>query len=107
VSPNSRKNDRRPVPARERGWLELRGQDGSAARLVPCAHPYTRVSRLAPVPDSPAARELSQQALGLIGLQTTCTAVAPDVVFTVRMYGTRPLYGPRLVRNFSSQELQT
>jgi hypothetical protein len=38
---------------------------------------------------------------------TTCTAVAPDVVFTVRMYGTRPLYGPRLVRKFSSHELQT
>ena len=38
---------------------------------------------------------------------TTCTAVAPDVVFTVRMYGTRPLYGPRLVRKFSSRELQT
>ena len=28
-----------PVPARERGWLELRGQDGSAARLVPSAAP--------------------------------------------------------------------
>ena len=38
---------------------------------------------------------------------TTCTAVAPDVVFTVRMYGTRPLYGPRLVRKFSSHEPQT
>jgi hypothetical protein len=24
---------------------------------------------------------------------TTCTADAPDVVFTVRMYDTRPLYG--------------
>lgn len=29
---------------------------------------------------------------------TTCTAVVPDVVFTVRMYGIRPLYGPRLVQ---------
>lgn len=38
---------------------------------------------------------------------TTCTAVAPDVVLTVRMYGTRPLYEPRLVRKFSSHELQT
>jgi hypothetical protein len=38
---------------------------------------------------------------------TTCTAVAPDVVFTVRMYGTRPHYGPRLVRKFSSREPQT
>jgi hypothetical protein len=34
---------------------------------------------------------------------TTCTAVAPEVVFTVRIYGTRPLYGPRLVRKFSSK----
>jgi hypothetical protein len=37
---------------------------------------------------------------------TTCTAVAPNVVFTVRMYGTRPLYEPRLVRKFSFHELQ-
>src|SRR5689334_23835154 len=28
--------------------------------------------------------------------QTTCTAVAPDFVFTVRTYGTGPLYGPAL-----------
>jgi hypothetical protein len=27
------------------------------------------------------------------------------VVFTVRMYGTASLYGPRLVRKFSSHEL--
>ena len=60
-----------PVPARERGWLELRGHDGSAARLVPSAHAYTRVSRLLPAPDSPDAWVLSQQALGLIGLQLT------------------------------------
>jgi hypothetical protein len=38
---------------------------------------------------------------------TTCTAVAPDVVLTVRRYGTRPLYEPRLVRKLSSHELQT
>ena len=25
---------------------------------------------------------------------TICTAVAPDAVFTVRRYGTGPLYGP-------------
>ena len=35
---------------------------------------------------------------------TICTAVAPDFVFTVLTYGTRPLYGPSLVRNFSSRE---
>ena len=38
---------------------------------------------------------------------TTCTAVAPEVVFTVRTYGTRPLYGPRLVRKFSFREPKT
>jgi hypothetical protein len=56
-----------PVPARERGWLELRGQDGSAARLAPSADLGARVSRLAPA--SPAARELSGLALDLISLQ--------------------------------------
>jgi hypothetical protein len=58
-----------PVPARERGWLELRGQDGLAARLMPSPHLQARVSRLAPVPGSPAARQLSQQALELISQQ--------------------------------------
>jgi hypothetical protein len=58
-----------PVPARERGWLELRGRDGSAARLVPSPRPDVRVSRLAPVPEGPAARELSEWALWLAGLQ--------------------------------------
>jgi hypothetical protein len=56
-----------PVPARERGWLELRGQDGSVARLVPSPRPDARVSDLAPVPEGPAARELSDLALNLIG----------------------------------------
>jgi hypothetical protein len=58
-----------PVPARERGWLELRGQDGSAARLVPSVRPSQRVSRVAPAPGSPAVEELTQRALGLITLQ--------------------------------------
>jgi len=67
-----------PVPPRERGWLELRGQDGSAARLLPPARPDVRVSRPVPVPDSPAGRELSEQALMLIGLQLT--GAGQDVV---------------------------
>ena len=67
-----------PVPARERGWLELRGHDGSAARLVPSAHAYTRVSRLSPTPYSTEAWVLSQQALGLIGLQLS--GAGPDEV---------------------------
>src|ERR1039458_218914 len=57
-----------PVPARECGWLELRGQDGSVARLLPSARPGVRVSQLAPAPGSPAERELSEQALELIEL---------------------------------------
>ncbi len=32
---------------------------------------------------------------------TICTAVAPDAVFTVRTYGTGPLYDPGLVRKSS------
>jgi hypothetical protein len=58
-----------PVPARARGWLELRGQDGSATRLMPSAHPATRVNYLTLMPGSPAGRELSEQALWLIGLR--------------------------------------
>ena len=38
---------------------------------------------------------------------TTWTAVAPDLVFTVLTYGPSPLYGPPLVRNFSSPDQQT
>jgi hypothetical protein len=38
---------------------------------------------------------------------TTWTAVAPDLVFTVLTYRTSPLYGPPLVRNFSSTSQQT
>lgn len=57
-----------PVPARERDWLELRGQDGSATRLLRSARLDAPVSRLAPVLDSPAERELSGQAVHLIGL---------------------------------------
>jgi hypothetical protein len=37
---------------------------------------------------------------------TTCTAVAPDLVFTVLTYGTRPLYEPPSVRNFSVRKQQ-
>ena len=38
---------------------------------------------------------------------TTCTAVAPDFVFTVRTYGTSPPYGQPLVRKFSFSQQQT
>jgi hypothetical protein len=38
---------------------------------------------------------------------TTWTAVAPDLVLTVLTYGPSLLYGPPLVRNFSSPDRQT
>jgi hypothetical protein len=60
-----------PVPARERGWLELRGADGSPTRLVPSPRLDARVSGRAPVPEGPAARKLSYLALDLIGLTRT------------------------------------
>jgi hypothetical protein len=59
-----------PVPSRERGWIELRGPGGSTARLLPSARPQAHVSHRAPLPGSPspAERDLSDRALGLIGL---------------------------------------
>ena len=38
---------------------------------------------------------------------TADTAVAPDLVLTVLTHGTRPLYEPSLVQNFSFREQQT
>jgi hypothetical protein len=38
---------------------------------------------------------------------TTCTAVAPDAIFSVRTYATRRDYGPRLVRKPGFREQQT
>lgn len=66
-----------PVPARERGWLELRGQDGSTTRLLPSRRLDARVSGLTQVPEGPAARELSDLALNLIG----CSGVDPLIPF--------------------------
>jgi hypothetical protein len=67
-----------PVPRREVGWLELRGQDGAAARLLPSARPGVQVGQLAPVAVSPAERELTDQALSLIELELTGTGEAAD-----------------------------
>ena len=62
-----------PVPRREVGWLELRGQDGTATRLRPSARPAVHVGQLTPVVVSPAERELTDQALSLIEVQLTST----------------------------------
>ena len=59
-----------PVPEREAGWLELRGQNGTAARLLPSTRVAARVDRLRPTAVSPAERELSELALSLITLSS-------------------------------------
>jgi hypothetical protein len=58
-----------PVPGRGVGWLELRGRDGAATRLLPSARPAARVGQLTPAVLSPAERELSEHALDLIALR--------------------------------------
>lgn len=58
-----------PVPGREVRWLELRSQNGAATRLVRSARPAVRISQLTPVAVSPAERELSDQAFGLMELR--------------------------------------
>jgi hypothetical protein len=60
-----------PVPRRGVGWLELRGQDGAATRLLPSARPAVQVGQLTPVAVSPAERELTDRALSLIELRLT------------------------------------
>ena len=45
-----------PVPAPMCGWLELRGRDGAATRLVPSARPQVRVGTVAPASERESAR---------------------------------------------------
>lgn len=47
-----------PVPARETGWIEFRGRDGTTARLLPSARRAARVGWPVPVAAAPAEREL-------------------------------------------------
>jgi hypothetical protein len=54
-----------PPPAREAAWVELRGHDGPAARLVPSPRPAVHVSQVTPV--SAAASDLEDLARWLIG----------------------------------------
>lgn len=58
-----------PVPGPGVGWLELRCRDGSSTRLLASTRPSVRVSRLTPISESAAERELAGQALSLIELQ--------------------------------------
>lgn len=59
-----------PVPDRAASWLELRGQDGVAARLLPSTRRVAQVAKLRPMTISPAERELSELALSLIAFST-------------------------------------
>jgi hypothetical protein len=66
-----------PIPERGCRWLELRSQQGSAARLLPSARPAVRISR-APAAGSPAEQELAEQALWLISLRLGQTSQDAD-----------------------------
>jgi len=45
-----------PVPGRETGWIELRGQDGTAARLLPSPRAIARIGQLGPARVAEARR---------------------------------------------------
>jgi hypothetical protein len=47
-----------PVPARETGWIEFRGRDGTTARLLPSAQRSAQVGPPVPLAASPAEREI-------------------------------------------------
>jgi len=66
-----------PTPGPGVAWIELRGQHGSATRLLPSPRPAMRIGQPAPVALSPAERELTERALILIRLYLTW----PDKVF--------------------------
>jgi len=69
-----------PVPGREVRWLELRGQNGSATRLARSGRLAVRISQLTAVALSPAEREVSDLASGLMELHLTSTEVADDIL---------------------------
>jgi hypothetical protein len=58
-----------PVPPRECRWLELRGSDGSAARLLPSERPVVQISQPAPPAAEAAEPDRPEQALSLIEQQ--------------------------------------
>jgi hypothetical protein len=62
-----------PPPAPEADWVELRGHDGSTARLVPSPRPAVHVSQVTPV--SGAAHDLEDLARRLIGTRLAESSV--------------------------------
>jgi hypothetical protein len=71
-----------PDPGRAVTWLELRGPDGAAIRLLPSPRPVVRVGQLAPAALSPAERKLTDDALWLIGLALTMDGEVGDDVLS-------------------------
>jgi hypothetical protein len=67
-----------PVPEQGTGWLELGGQNGTAARLLPSPRAVVRLGRLTPVTASPAERELTRGALSAIALRLDAAAAGPQ-----------------------------
>lgn len=67
-----------PVPGQGTGWIELRGRDGAATRLLPSARAAVRVGRVVPVGVSPAERELADRAHSLIALHLGGGAAARE-----------------------------
>jgi hypothetical protein len=63
----------KPPPAREAAWVELRGHDGSTARLVPSPRPVMHVSQVTAV--SAAANDLEDLARRLIGTRLAESSV--------------------------------
>jgi hypothetical protein len=59
-----------PVPGLRARWVELRGKDGTATRLLPSARPPVQAGQLTPAAISPAEQELSELGLSLIALQS-------------------------------------
>lgn len=76
-----------PVPGREVRWLELRSQNGAATRLTRSGRPAVRISQLTAVAESPAERELPDQALPADGPRRhldICAALPPIDGVTVQ-----------------------
>jgi hypothetical protein len=66
-----------PVPPRECGWLELRGSDGSAARLLPSDRRAVQVSQPAPPAEEAAGPDRPERTPFLIEQQPVPPAEGP------------------------------
>jgi hypothetical protein len=70
-----------PVPARDRGWLELRNRHGSTTRLLRSGRPTVRVAMPTPLPDTERALSQARSAIEcqLLGIDTG-NVLTPDVI---------------------------